>query len=139
MSSEARMRQTVNRVLRRAGLDPVSVENPAHPGTPDVNYVGGWIELKQRGAWPSNVRGRFRVVRCEHFSTEQRIWLSRRELAGGRTFLIWRIGRDWLLFRGSVAANVVGNVPEPELRRAAYKVWASKALMEKELVECLSR
>lgn len=108
-----------------AGLDPIPVENPAHPGTPDLNFGGaageGWIELKQLARWP---KGDATVVAIEHFAPHQRLALRRRWRAGGAAFLLLQVGRrDWLLFHGDDAAQHVGRVPRAELERRACRVW----------------
>jgi hypothetical protein len=102
------------------GLDPVRVENPALPGTPDVNYVEGWVELKSIHKWP--VRSET-PVRCEHFTPEQRVWLVRRCRAGGRAHLLVRVGQDILLFDGVTAALHFGKVNKSRLLELAVKVW----------------
>lgn len=47
MKSESLQWKKLRPHLVAAKLDPVRVENPIHPGTPDVNLANGWwIELK---------------------------------------------------------------------------------------------
>lgn len=116
-----------------AGLDPVRVENPAHPGTPDVNYKEGWIELKFIAEWPKRANT---IVRVPHFTPQQRSWLLRRSKAGGRVFMLMRVESDWLLFEGGLAAKIVGKVPRAGLEHFALKVWRKK-LEAEELRECL--
>lgn len=75
--TESRFRRRVVETLRP--YDAVAVENPVHPGTPDINYAEGWIELK--------------VVRdpaapIPHFTPQQRVFLYRRSRAGGRAHLL---------------------------------------------------
>lgn len=131
--SEANMWRTVRTAL--AGLDPVRVENPAFPGTPDVNYIEGWVELKQEDEWPKRERTPLRV---DHFTPQQRVWLTRRCRAGGRAFMLIKVDRDWLLFRGDVAAKIVGHVPRQELIQHALRHWPGK-LIHEELRECLTK
>ena len=131
--SEKSMRNFVITALRK--LDAVSVENKAYPGTPDVNYKEGWLELKWLRSWPKNCDKRPLVIK--HFKKEQRVWLKRRWNAGGNVFLLLQINRnDWLLFDGKTAANIVGTANRPELFKAALRTW--KNLEKKELLECLS-
>lgn len=118
MGAEARMRQEVIVVLKP--VDPISVENPAYPGTPDINYVNGWIELKQKAKWPSRART---IVRIEHFTQQQRVWLRRRSMLGGRCHVLLKVGQDWLLIEGGVAAKRLGYTTKNELIRMAEKVW----------------
>ena len=104
------MRKVVVRMLTDAGLDAVSVENSAFPGTPDVNYDGGgdrhgWIELKQLSDWPDREET---DVRIDCFTPQQRVWILRRWLAGGKVFLLLQVGKDWLLFNGDDAALRLG-------------------------------
>ena len=68
--SESNMRGQVCDVLR--SLDAISVENPAYPGTPDVNFVEGWVELKWIRAWPAREKT---VVKIDHYTQQQRVWL----------------------------------------------------------------
>lgn len=125
------MRQVVIDALR--GLDPISVENPAYPGTPDVNYVEGWIELKQAECWPP----RGGVLRIDHFTPQQRVWLMRRALKGGNVWLLLQVGKQWLLFSGKDGAKYVGNEPRETLEAVALKNWPD-GLNKVELKEFLN-
>lgn len=133
--SESTMRGDVVRLLKAAGLDAIPVENPVGPGTPDVNYVEGWIELKQLRYWPRTTG----PVRVRHFRKGQRLWLRQRWEAGGNAWLLLRVRSDWLLFDGDVAARVVGLVSREELDRNARIAWSTKTEMTQELPGCLSR
>lgn len=129
--SEQTMRQRVVRGLR--SLDAISVENAARAGTPDVNYVEGWIELKQLGRWPRDADA---VVLCRHFRVGQRVWIKRRARAGGRVHVLLQVGRDWLLLPGREAAEELGHVTRGRLEELAVRVWHGKIDM-KELKTCL--
>ena len=97
------MRQIVIKAM--SGLDAVSVENPARPGTPDINYIEGWVELKVLEKWPTRAGTKIRVP-C--FTPQQRVWLERRWKRGGASYLLILIGKDWLLYDGDVAGMHVG-------------------------------
>lgn len=113
----------------------MSVENRARPGTPDVNYVEGWLELKWLRSWPRNAEDS--VVRIEHFTPQQRVWLKNRWRRGGRAFLLLQAaGQDWLLFDGETAAHTVGRATRPVLYQRALRSW--KSLNVKELIQCLT-
>lgn len=129
--TEQRMRQRVVKILR--DYDPVSVENPAHPGTPDVNCTLGWIELKQHDKWPVRAETPLRVP---HFTQQQRVWLKRRWKAGGGAWLLIQVGQDWLLLSGRVAADHLGHVDRETLERLAIKTW-NNGLLPEELIDCL--
>ncbi len=118
-------------------LDGLRVENPCHPGTPDVNYIGGWIELKQQDSWPKKPET---PLKLNHDLTQgQRIWLTRREEKGGVALVLMQIARDYLLLSGGVAARLVGEATQEELKQASIVVWTSAASLKKELVPCLRR
>lgn len=116
-------------VLLAAKLDPVRVENPIHPGTPDVNLCDGrWIELKCIPAWPVRATTKVRIA---HFTPQQRMWLFRRwRFAPGSTFLLLEIiaDRQWLLFDGNVAAKFVGRGTTAEHRLHARAVLSEHDL-----------
>lgn len=101
-------------------LNAIPVENPAQPGTPDVNYVEGWIELKKLNAWPRDGEA---VVRVEHFTPQQRNWLKLRRMRGGRAWLLLQVKDEWLLFDGRVAADNLGRVNRQDLERLAARHW----------------
>lgn len=124
--SEAGMWDALRPLLR--GFDPVRVENGAvGAGTPDVNYTEGWIELKYAERWPP-LGGPLRV---DHFTKQQRVWLTRRRRAGGLAFLLLKVGEgEWLLFDGAVAAAFLGKVPQNELYRLATVRWTRKPKAE---------
>jgi hypothetical protein len=110
-------------VLIAGRLDPVRVENPIHPGTPDVNLsTGAWIELKSVACWPVRTEAPFRIG---HYTPQQRVWLFRRwKYAPGTTYLLLevRADRQWLLFDGNVAARIVGRVTTAEHHKQARAV-----------------
>jgi hypothetical protein len=108
--------------LVAAKLDPIRVENPIYPGTPDVNHIYGWIELKQIFDWPRDGL----LVRIPHFTPQQRVFLYKRwRAAPGTTFLLLEIRstRQWLLFDGDVAARIVGRAKEDEYRARARAIF----------------
>lgn len=111
--AESLMRQTVRKVL--AAHDPISVENPVHPGTPDLNCTLGWLELKVIPKLPVRVDS---VLRIPHFTPQQRVWLLRRWRADRRAWLLCRVlpTSTWFLFDGRIAQEHIGLVP--------YNQWA---------------
>lgn len=129
--SEAAMWDSLRPVIR--SLDPVRVENPIVPGTPDVNYNQGWIELKFAERWPP----RGGPLRVDHFTRQQRTWLTRRRKAGGRAFLLLKVGAiEWLLFDGAVAAAMLGRVPRERLYEVCAARW-TRLPRTKEICTCL--
>lgn len=117
-----------------AGLDPVRIENLVGTGTPDVNYTEGWIELKYVARWPP----RGGPLRIDHFTTEQRAWHIRRRKAGGKSYVLVKIGQmEWLLFDGLVAALYLGHEPRQRLYEMVVARWMRKP-NNGELKSCLS-
>lgn len=129
MKAESLMWRKLRPVLLAAKLDPVRVENPIHPGTPDVNLANGfWIELKCILGWPARAAT---PVRISHFTPQQRVFLYKRwKYAPGSTFLLLEVrsDRQWLLFDGNVAAKVVGHLTTAEHRVSARAVIAEHDL-----------
>jgi hypothetical protein len=123
---------TVMKAMR--GLDPVRVENPCGPGTPDINYLHGWVEVKWLRHWP---RGADTPVRVEKYTEVQRNWHRRRIRAGGVVWVILKVGRDWLLFKGDLAADHLGKLNRAQTLALAHAVW-TKGLNSKELRTCLT-
>jgi hypothetical protein len=131
VKAESAMWKKIRPILIAAKLDPVRVENPIHPGTPDVNFVDGrWLELKCVPGWPARERT---LLRIPHFTPQQRVWLFRRwTYAPGSTLLLLevRAARQWLLFDGDVAAKVVGRSTTEGHRMNARAVISTSELVE---------
>ncbi len=128
------MRSRVTRDLRT--LHAVAIENRgAGPGTPDVNYIEGWIELKHVPRMP---RDEDVLLKIHNFTPQQRNWLRRRWDSGGNVHLLLQIGRHWLLFDGWTAATHVGRCSFKILRGLACAQWPT-GLNGKELKRCLTR
>ena len=135
---EQNQRKVIIKALNRAGRDATSVENPACPGTPDVQFIGGWIELKFREEWPKREDT---TVRIEHFTPQQRVWLLRRWMAEvnlrtpePRCWLLLYVEetREHLLFDARTAAR---SVAKDGATRAKLYEWA--LLTTKDLQEII--
>lgn len=130
--SEASMSGRIVKAL--IGLDPVRVENRIGDGTPDINYTQGWIENK----WVRKAPKRGGIITIEHYTKDQQLWAIKRAQAGGKVFLLLKVGNLWLLFSGLLATNYVGKVDLQTLKEKAIKVWERK-LIDRELREILTR
>jgi len=108
--SETSMREVVIKVLTH--LDAVAVENSAGPGTPDVNYVEGWIELKHAEVWPVKPKT---PLRLEHFTPEQRNWIRKRYRHAGAMHVVLQVKREWFILEPMWAADFLGLVPRHEI------------------------
>lgn len=116
--SEAAMWRSLRPVLKP--LDPVRIESHMTSGVPDVNYNQGWIELKYADRWPP----RGGPLRIPHFTKDQRSWHVRRRKAGGRSFVLLKVGqREWLLFDGAVAAVLLGESVRERLYEISVCRW----------------
>lgn len=129
------MRARVLQGLSAQGMDPVAVENRASPGTPDVNHLHGWLELKYLPRWRESLED---VHRVESFTSQQRLWHARRAQAGGRTHVLLQVRRlHWVLLEGAAASVILGKVPTEYLLRNAVCVWLN-GMDWAELAELLS-
>jgi hypothetical protein len=67
----------------------IRIENPAHPGTPDVNYCAGgfevWIELKQCDELPK--RETTSVFGESGLRVDQKLWIRQRVKYGGNVWV----------------------------------------------------
>lgn len=116
--SESTMRQRVVRALKR--LHAVPVENPAWPGTPDVSYIGGWLELKWLRDWPIRKES---VVKIEHFTQQQRVWLMEHHRRGGTCHVLLQCHQEWFLLDPIWAAENLGRVTQDAIRNNFSCYW----------------
>jgi len=132
---ERTLRDSVTHHLK--SLNAIAVENPILPGTPDVNYVEGWIELKSWERWPVHPRT---VLRMDHWTPQQRVFHLRRSRAGGRTHVLLSIEEthDFLLLDGKTAATILGKATQSQLREFAVGQWSSRAECMAGLLKILS-
>jgi hypothetical protein len=130
--SETMMRKKVIKVL--SGLHAVPIENPIGAGTPDVNYVEGWIELKWLREWPKRATT---IVQVPHYTDQQQVWAFKRRRAGGQCWFLLQVRRDWLLLDGGVAAFVINRTTRQELIENATAYWDA-GLPDSDLKELLT-
>lgn len=132
MSSEAKKRADLVKLMRPWHAIPV--ENPAKPGTPDLNFTFGWIELKYLRNWPRLAET---VVRIETYTPQQRNFARARAEAGGKVWFMLVVGNEWLLFRGEDAAEHIGSLTAEGLYDLAVGAWTRMPKRE-ELDRCLT-
>lgn len=116
MAVEKEMRNRVVPALKV--LHGKAVENVVGPGTPDVCYIGGWVELKKIQGWP--VR-HDTPVRVHKFTPQQRSWLATHVTLGGRAFMLIQIGLEYFLYDGLWAAQNVDRQPRAVME--AQALW----------------
>jgi len=134
VSGEARLRREVVRLLK--SLDAQPVENIVRAGTPDVEYHGGWIEVKRTKSWPARPDT---PVKLEHDLTPgQRRWIRRRERVGGTVWVLVQIDRAYLLLKGGDAARWIGEANRRELIAHAHKVCLGLAELRRNLLAWVS-
>jgi hypothetical protein len=131
--SEAAMRKKVVQALKP--LHGIAVENPCLPGTPDVNYIEGWVELKWLRSWP---KGADTVVRFDHYTVQQKVWAYMRRRAGGQAWFLIQCGREWILLDGAVAAMHVNKATKAELISVAT-AYFDAGLQPDDLVQLLQQ
>lgn len=122
---------TVKR-LRRAHA--VAIENLLSAGTPDVEYTGGWIELKYLRAWPKKETT---FVKVERFTRHQRLFHYERRRAGGTSWVLIQCKREWILLDGATAALYLGLLTRSELYASA--AFVSPNGLGEDLIQCILR
>lgn len=132
MTQEKLLRSHVVAALKP--LDARPVENPVDPGFPDVEFVGGTIELKKLEHWPVRAET---PVKLDHYTQQQRVWHTRRWTKGGNVTLLLQVESEYLLFTGIVAATILGHVPQAELRREARVIFPTLAAMREGLLKAV--
>lgn len=116
---ERSLRKYVLEALK--SLDACAAENSACPGFPDVEFIGGTMELKVLPDWPKRSST---IVKVPKFRPLQRNWLRARWRAGGLALLLLRVSREHLLFEGEWAADHLGvDVTREELYNHALAAW----------------
>lgn len=129
--SESTMRGRVMQALKP--LHPVAIENSVGIGTPDINFVGGWMELKKLKRWPVRAST---PVRVPHYTPHQRLFARQRARAGGHVWLLLQVGREYILLHGLVAALHLGTATQEEIAQHAWAYWP-KGLNDEELLACV--
>lgn len=79
----------------------------------------GWMELKFRAMPPVRPST---LCKIDHYTDDQRIWLKSKGNAGGATFLLLQLKRDFLLFDHAQCQSV-GKVTTADLYNMAN--WVS--------------
>lgn len=90
------------------GFDPVRIETgELGRGTPDINFIDGWIESKVIAAWPKSPAG---IVRVPHYTPQQRAWHMKRGSLRGQIWVVLQVGdQEHLVLHGLNAAEYLGS------------------------------
>ena len=130
MTGELRLRRELVKILKPLNAQPV--ENIVKVGCPDIEYHGGWIEVKRTREWPVRAET---IIRLDHDLTpEQRTWINRRTRVGGTVWVLIQIDRTYLLLEGADAAFYVGKVTRKDLESIADGVCIGLAELRRKLL-----
>ena len=113
------------------------IENRLNSGVPDVAYSTdhhGWIELKYL---PKAPKRSDTALKIDHYTAEQKNWLTKHGKRGGHCFLFLQVGGTYMLF-GSEAARDIGTVTLDAHKKMALAVWEGQVCFT-EFVRLLSR
>lgn len=94
-------------------------------GIPDVSYSTdhhGWIELKYLPAAPKRPTT---IMKVDHFTAEQRNWLTKHGRRGGHCFILLQVGACYLLFSWADARKI-GQMTFDEHKKTALTVWEGR-------------
>ena len=114
-------------------LDAQAVENPINPGTPDIEFIGGWIEIKYIREWPAKDTT---PVRIPHFTKQQRIWIANRRRLGGLVLIVLRVCDDWFLFDNSHLD--IDELTREQMLSSCYQSW-HRIFVPAEFLEAVKR
>lgn len=117
---EQKWRKTLVKDLRK--IHAIPVENPVRPGTPDVNFCEGWLELKVLDAWPALDDT---VVKFEKLTPQQKVFAKMRWRAGGNMWIFVKVKTDFLLFRGC-DADLLGTLTKQGLIGVTVRYWQKR-------------
>lgn len=135
--SEANMWRNMRQRMHPYWDEATRHEDKLSGGIADVSFVcggeHGWIELKQIDAWPKRKNT---IVRCKHYTSEQRIFLKRKGRAGGNTWLFAKIGREYLLIHWT-QAQLFGTLNSEDTLGLAGHWWSHRMNWE-ELADILA-
>jgi hypothetical protein len=100
--SEKAMRNTFRqRMLEHdSSIHWQRIEDACQAGIPDINFcwqgIEFWVEAKQ--AEESDIPKRNTTLFKLGLQPEQALWLENRRCAGGRAYVLAKVGNRWLLF-----------------------------------------
>lgn len=103
---------------------PQRHEDKLASGIADVSYAlaetCGWIELKWSRDWPNRAHS---SVPLDHFTTEQRRWLSKRRKHSKNVYLLWQIADEYFLFNNESDFDLLGHITRADLEARALAHW----------------
>ena len=117
--SEKNLRKRVLDYLKP--LRGFAVENVVLDGTPDICCTLGWIELKYLDDWPkrANTGVDFGI------RPAQVIWHHGWRKAGGRSFFLCQVAREYMLFGGYDGSFLAAKPTKEALISAALQHWTT--------------
>jgi len=113
--SESNMRTRVVKILSR--WDAMAVENRVGDGTPDVAYIGGWIETKLTKAFPK--RPESPVALTHGLLNSQKVWMARHHRKGGTVHVLTQIANEFFLHEPTWAIANLGSANRQTMTEAA--------------------